>query len=250
MQLKNGPVVFIGDIHGCVGSLRALLERLNDSLTDRWIVFLGDLVDKRGNPKEIIEMVIDLMERHPKTVALAGNHDLSFARAIGVSPAPDNYWKGRYCRARYSRPTFNSYGVTHGDLHTLTRVVPKRHKDFLANMPWCFEHDEILGVHAGLVPKKLVPHVELPFGTTLEEQLVMLRDREYSIQRPPWLHCQSLSHTDVEEYPKYVISGHNTTSEVTMVGKHIHADTGVNYGGKLSAVFFPELTSIGVSPIN
>jgi serine/threonine protein phosphatase 1 len=244
----NGPVVFIGDIHGYVESLKALLEKLD--ITDRWVVFLGDLVDKAGNPKETIETVIQLMNRHPKTVMLAGNHDLSFARAIGVAPAPDNYWKGRYCRARYSRVTFHSYGASHGDLSTLTKKVPLEHKNLLENMPWCVEHDEILGVHAGLVPNNLLSVAEgIPDDITLEDQLRMLRERDFSLQRPPWLHLQALSHTDVDEYPKYVISGHNTTSEVKMVGKHIHADTGVNYGGKLSAVLYPELEVLSVPPI-
>ena len=56
MQLAtriDGPVAVIGDLHGQVEQLVALLDRLHErpDFRDRWLVFIGDFVDRGPDPK-------------------------------------------------------------------------------------------------------------------------------------------------------------------------------------------------------
>lgn len=37
--------IIIGDVHGCNGSLRSLLEKIKLVIGKDWLVFLGDLFD-------------------------------------------------------------------------------------------------------------------------------------------------------------------------------------------------------------
>ena len=66
----------IGDIHGCVNELRALLNLL--PLTpESTVVFLGDYIDRGGNSKGVIDTIIEL-RGHCRVVTLKGNHEAMF----------------------------------------------------------------------------------------------------------------------------------------------------------------------------
>ena len=57
LRLNNGNRVWvIGDVHGHLGTLRALVHRLNLDLEDR-IIILGDLIDKGPNSSGVVEFV-------------------------------------------------------------------------------------------------------------------------------------------------------------------------------------------------
>ena len=60
----------IGDIHGCLDLLDALLARIEEDSASRppkrtWIVFLGDLIDRGPQSREVLEFVRDLQRRQP-----------------------------------------------------------------------------------------------------------------------------------------------------------------------------------------
>ena len=66
----------IGDVHGCAGELRMLLNKL--PLTrDSVVVFLGDYVDRGPDSKQVIDTVLELREQC-KVVTLKGNHEALF----------------------------------------------------------------------------------------------------------------------------------------------------------------------------
>ena len=64
----------IGDVHGCLDELGALVEKLSPKTGDVF-VFLGDLVDKGPYSLEVVRYVRNLMERFPGSVCIAGNHE-------------------------------------------------------------------------------------------------------------------------------------------------------------------------------
>ena len=63
----------IGDVHGCVNTLVALLSRIESIDTDPKYLFVGDLVGKGPSSIEVLELVYQLAE---KAVVVLGNHDL------------------------------------------------------------------------------------------------------------------------------------------------------------------------------
>jgi len=47
-------IIAIGDIHGCINTLRALIEKINPRPDDQF-VFLGDFIDRGKNSKEVVD---------------------------------------------------------------------------------------------------------------------------------------------------------------------------------------------------
>jgi serine/threonine protein phosphatase 1 len=68
-------VYVVGDVHGCLAELEALLERL-DPAADELVVFVGDLVRKGPNSAG----VIDLVRSRPNFLTVRGNNEEKLLR--------------------------------------------------------------------------------------------------------------------------------------------------------------------------
>ena len=78
-----GRTFAIGDIHGDIAQLFALLSRLPPLDADDTIVFLGDYLDRGPNSAGVIDFVRRLpIEGPAKVVALRGNHEDAWLRVI------------------------------------------------------------------------------------------------------------------------------------------------------------------------
>ncbi|MBI1310013.1 metallophosphoesterase [bacterium] len=229
----DGPVAVIGDVHGQTNELEEVLSQLQrlPDFERRWLVFIGDLVDRGPDPRGALDIVCDLIEQHPRTTIVAGNHELAMAGALGLVPTPDYAeWPTRWVNDYLSESTFESFGVEHGDLDALRNRLSERHVELLARMPWCVEHPEFLFVHAGLDP-----------NTPFEMQLRILRQKDYSLNRPPWLCSKSLVTAPVPQDCRVtVVSGHVRVPEVSIQPKRILIDTTGGESGDLSCVLLPE----------
>ena len=64
----------IGDIHGMLDELRALIDGVGPQNGDR-LCFLGDLVDRGPDSIAVIEFVRTLIDRFPGSLSIAGNHE-------------------------------------------------------------------------------------------------------------------------------------------------------------------------------
>jgi len=69
--------VVVGDVHGCLDELKALLALLALSPESTVLVFVGDLLDKGPHPAETVKYVREL--RYP-VVLVQGNHEEKHAR--------------------------------------------------------------------------------------------------------------------------------------------------------------------------
>jgi len=77
MELKNSgeSIYVIGDLHGNLQSLKKILEIINEN-NPRYILFLGDLVDRGENQLECLILVLILKIIYPtKYFILKGNHE-------------------------------------------------------------------------------------------------------------------------------------------------------------------------------
>jgi serine/threonine protein phosphatase 1 len=72
---------FIGDIHGDVNALRAIVPQALGRA--RHLVFLGDYVDRGRYSRSVLDHLCQLSESSPNRVTfLAGHHDVAFLSAI------------------------------------------------------------------------------------------------------------------------------------------------------------------------
>lgn len=72
-------LIVVGDVHGCIVELAALLKAADPGPRDR-IVFLGDLLDRGPAGAETVETVRELCLTRPRTHCVLGNHEEKHVR--------------------------------------------------------------------------------------------------------------------------------------------------------------------------
>jgi protein phosphatase len=92
----EGPFDVIGDVHGCLNELNALLQALGyrpdsdagwRSPAGRLPVFLGDLVDRGPDSLGVVTLVARMVAADA-AFAVPGNHDIQFERHLSGEPVP------------------------------------------------------------------------------------------------------------------------------------------------------------------
>lgn len=234
----EGPVAAIGDVHGQVASVDSILQQLQrvPNYEDRWIVFIGDLVDRGPDPKAAIDQVLELKRVHPKTTCVMGNHELAMGFAIGLFETPEySDWDSRWCEFYGAEETFRSYGAEFPFCADLREKLPDEHAEFLTSLPWAVDHPDFFFVHAGLDPNQ-----------SFEIQRRILEYRDFSLSRPPWLCSKDFANEAVPvDCDKVVVSGHVPVPEVQAWKQRILIDTTGGLGGELSCVLLPEFSVVG-----
>ena len=131
----------IGDIHGHLQSLQALLGA-HEFSSDDVIVFLGDYVDKGPEVAGTLEFLSQLSERE-NFVFLRGNHDQMFIDAYRDSTKV-TLWE---CLAGDS--PLISYGA--GSSKEVLKLIPESHVLFLEeHCKDYYETDKFILVHGGI----------------------------------------------------------------------------------------------------
>ena len=196
--------IAIGDIHGCVHALDALLEGIQPRHDDLLIV-LGDFIDQGRDTRDVIDRLIDLRDEC-HLVCLLGNHDEMMLEALG-SEAARAYWED----AGGAATVFSyRYGGSLSD-------IPPEHIHFVQACRDYFETDDFIFVHATCVP-------ELPLAT----------------QPPHALRWAMLDATDVQRHMsgKTVVCGHSeqASGEILDLGAIRCIDTACWHYGWLTAL--------------
>ena len=95
LRHETGPFDVIGDVHGCLPELLALLEKLGYALTrddsgravaaahpgGRRAIFLGDLVDRGPDSPGVLRLVMGMVAAGT-ALAVPGNHEDKLLRAL------------------------------------------------------------------------------------------------------------------------------------------------------------------------
>lgn len=74
-------ILAIGDVHGCLNELRALLDKVAYDPSDDHLVFVGDLIDRGPDSPGVVRVVRGLQRIAPVTV-VRGNHDDNAVRFV------------------------------------------------------------------------------------------------------------------------------------------------------------------------
>lgn len=127
----------IGDVHGCLETLKALLEAVSFSKGDE-LYFLGDYVDRGPDVKGVFDFIFQLKSDGYTVVCLRGNHEQMMLDAREDDEALMHWLRNG------GRETLRSF-----DVHLL-REVPQIYWDFMESLPYYHEIDKYILVHGGL----------------------------------------------------------------------------------------------------
>ncbi|KKD03196.1 polynucleotide kinase-phosphatase [Streptomyces sp. WM6386] len=223
----TGPFDIVGDIHGCGSELESLLGKLGYvegvHPEGRTAVFVGDLVDRGPDSPGVLRRVMSMV-KSGNALCVPGNHENKYGR----------YLKGRKVQH------------THGLAETIEQMEGVS-EEFLAEVRefidglvshYVLDGGRLVVCHAGLPEKyhgrtsgRVRSHAL--YGDTTGET------DEFGLPvRYPW----------AEDYRgrAAVVYGHTPVPEATWLNNTICLDTGAVFGGKLTALRWPERELVDV----
>ena len=132
----------VGDIHGQIHMLEALVERVSFKEDDE-IVFLGDYIDRGRDSKAVVDLLIRFRREYPRTVFLRGNHE---DMLLDYLAGGGSYHPGVYLM-NGGDATLENYRDSSGEVR-----LPPEHLEFLGALEWIHVSRGFIFVHAGLRP--------------------------------------------------------------------------------------------------
>ncbi|MEM8945509.1 MAG: metallophosphoesterase family protein [Planctomycetota bacterium] len=149
--MAAGRTIAIGDIHGCIHALRALLPALELTAEDT-LITLGDAVDKGSSSREVVELLLEVRDLC-NYVPILGNHEQMLLDAV----------EGRIMLQSWlmcgGAPTLDSYGKD-----SALTMLPEEHVDFISSWRDYYETELHFFVHANY-------HSRQPLGKQRWEEL-------------------------------------------------------------------------------
>jgi len=231
-KADHGPFDIIGDVHGCADELRELLLTLGyvevegawSHPAGRKAVFVGDLVDRGPGVTDVLRLVMRMVAAG-QALAVPGNHDMKLMRKL----------RGRDVQ------------ITHGLEESLLQLE--------------VESPEFRDEVARFIDD-LVSHYVLDEGRLVVAHAGMkaeMQGRGSGKVREFALYGETTGETDEFGLPvRYnwaaeyrglamVVYGHTPVPEPEWVNGTINIDTGCVFGGRLTALRYPERELVSVA---
>ncbi|MCI0380858.1 MAG: polynucleotide kinase-phosphatase [Gemmataceae bacterium] len=250
---EHGPFDIIGDVHGCCDELEALLRELGYVVSNRLLtelgspsqssfaggpvyahslgrkaVFVGDLVDRGPRILDTVRLVHNMVASGA-AFCVPGNHDMKLLRKL----------RGKDVR------------ITHGLANTLAEIDALPHD---VREPFCKELADFLD--------SLVSHYVFDGGKLVVAHAGMkeeMHGRGSGKVRDFALYGETTGETDEFGLPvrhnwaaeyrgsAIVVYGHTPVPEPEWLNRTINIDTGCVFGGKLTALRYPDKELVSVS---
>ncbi|QLY30261.1 polynucleotide kinase-phosphatase [Nocardia huaxiensis] len=234
----HGPFDVIGDVHGCRSELESLLGELGYELErdlegrpvnarhpeGRTAVFVGDLVDRGPDTPGVLRLVMGMVQAG-NALCVTGNHEFKLIRALD----------GRKVK------------TTHGLAESLAQFEAeddefrKAAHEFMRGLisHYVLDDGNLVVAHAGLKEEyhgRASGRVRefAMYGESTGET------DEYGLPvRYPW----------ANDYrgKALVLYGHTPMAELVWVNNTLCLDTGVVFGGRLTALRYPEREPVSVA---
>lgn len=135
----------IPDIHGCIKTLRRLIDcKLGVTINDK-LYFLGDYIDRGPDSAGVVDYLINLKESGFNVNFLLGNHEQMLLDSFD-SKANLNIWL-----QNSGLVTLKSYGIKTLSKHNILNSIPSKHFDFYKELkPYCIVNEKYVLVHGGI----------------------------------------------------------------------------------------------------
>jgi protein phosphatase len=244
---EHGPFDIIGDVHGCCDELETLLGRLGYEIAavspgmpslvsgvayahpeGRKVMFLGDLVDRGPRILDTVRLVATMIT-HGSALCVPGNHDMKLLKKL----------QGKNVQ------------ITHGLAESLVEID---------KLP-----DSIRGAFVKELAEfldGLVSHFVLDDGKLVVAHAGMkqeMQGRGSGKVRDFALYGETTGETDDFGLPvrhdwageyrgqAMVVYGHTPIPEPEWLNRTVNIDTGCVFGGKLTALRYPEKEFVSIS---
>ena len=239
----TGPFDIIGDVHGCIKELILLLQKLDyqvdtvnyddtnfgykvTTTSDRKLLFVGDLVDRGPDSPAVLKLVMSMVNDEIATVVV-GNHDDKLKRKL----------QGRDVK------------MAHGLAETVEQLSQETPEfralvhDFLDKLVshYVFDDGNLVVAHAGIKSR--------------------MQGRGAGAIREFCMYGETTGETDELGLPvridwtknykgkALVVFGHTPVQEAQFINNTIDIDTGCVFGGKMTALRYPEKTLVSVDAL-
>jgi protein phosphatase len=234
-RAETGPFDIVGDVHGCGDELEELLGRLGyvkDGVyrhpAARRVLFVGDLCDRGPRSVDVLGIVMDMVDAG-SAFCVPGNHDVKLVK----------YLRGKQVR------------VSHGLEASVREIeaLPETERRAFG--------ERVCGFVDGLVS-----HLVLDGGALVVAHAGMKAEyigRASGAIRDFALYGETTGDTDEYGLPvrgdwaaayrgkASIVYGHTPVPEAEWLNRTINVDTGCVFGGKLTALRWPERELVAVA---
>ncbi|MGA1986070.1 MAG: polynucleotide kinase-phosphatase [Candidatus Sulfotelmatobacter sp.] len=239
LKHEHGPFDIIGDVHGCYDELSALLAQTGYKIESgpdgpkitppdgRKAVFVGDLVDRGPKIPEVLRLVMRMVAEGT-ALCVPGNHDMKLMKKL----------KGRDVQMTHGLA--NSVLQLDKESPEFRQAVIKFLDDLVSH--YVFDDGKLVVAHAGMKEE--------------------MQGRGSGKVRDFALYGETTGETDDYGLPvRYnwaaeyrgtamVVYGHTPIAEPEWLNRTINIDTGCVFGGKLTALRYPERELVSVPALH
>lgn len=224
-------VGIIGDIHGCLYTLKALIEKIKNKYPGINLYSVGDLVDRGKFSCEVIDLIIS-----EKISFTPGNHDYMFLYYIeNRSGSISRAW------------IYNGYESTMASYSGRPDKM-KEHLSLISKAPLYFNLEDCFISHAG-ISYYYKPYLPEDYKNNLSVLDKLIEKDIESEQGILWTREELL------DIGKLQVVGHTRREEVSFSSYNnvLYIDTSVYAGNKLSAAIIEnnkvlEIISVSTNP--
>ena len=231
---EHGPFDIIGDVHGCFDELCDLIRKLGYEVFEhdrqfaltapagRKLVFVGDLVDRGPQTPNVLRFVSQVVASG-QAFCVPGNHDIRLMKSLFGKDMPLTWGLGESLKQLAQEPV------------DFKPAMAKFINSLVSH--YVFDDGNLVVAHAGL-PEAM-------------------QGRGSSKVRDVAVHGEKTGETDEFGDIRYVwaadyrgkalvVYGHTPVADPVWLNNTVNIDTGCVYGGKLTAIRYPERELVSV----
>lgn len=225
----------LGDIHGCFAEFQQLTELLGYRWNEKYpihpegrkLAFVGDLTDRGANSLAVIETVWTLIK-----------NDQAF------------YVPGNHCNKLYRYLLGNKVQIKHGLETTVAELLALKGKDqkrikqmfieLYENAPLyhILDNNRLIIAHAGIREDYIGKYTNKVKTFVLYGDITGQTHKDGTPVRRDWAKSY--------QGKACIVYGHTPVPDVRKINNTFNIDTGAVFGGKLTALRYPELTTVSV----